>query len=203
MIAPEKSKIANKAFKIYLNRLLSRHFSSIKVSDSVGKVSKDSVLMIQNHFSWWDGFVAYYVNDKIFQKDFHITMLSEQLSKYTFFKKLGAIGIDPSSPKSLLGYFKFSTLLLNEKDKLLVFYPQGKIEMLDKEIRMSRGLQRLLKDNSEAQLVGCHAHIEYGNQKKPTLFISIFKLSSESIVSEYNLHKNDHLAQISKDMIFS
>ncbi|MCA1747958.1 MAG: hypothetical protein LC655_09695, partial [Bacteroidales bacterium] len=35
------------------------------------------VLLIGNHFSWWDGFLALDINQRLFGRLFHIMMLEE------------------------------------------------------------------------------------------------------------------------------
>ena len=56
-----------------------------------------AILLIPNHFSWWDGFFYYFINLKFFRKRFHVMMLEKELSKRPIFKYIGAFSVEQKS----------------------------------------------------------------------------------------------------------
>jgi 1-acyl-sn-glycerol-3-phosphate acyltransferase len=57
------------------------------------------VLLLANHFSWWDGFLLYYINQKVFRKQFHVMVIEETVQKVGFFKYMGAFSVNKIQEK--------------------------------------------------------------------------------------------------------
>jgi hypothetical protein len=150
---------------------MNRHFKSIHM---VGTFSKTGlpVLIIANHFSWWDGFFIASLNRKIFQKKFHVMMLEDQLKKNWFFRYTGAFSIRKSS-KDIIESLKYGIELLQNPNHLLTFFPQGKFESAHQSpLHFEKGLEWLLKNlQNEVHMVFVANQTEYFESAKPKLFM--------------------------------
>jgi 1-acyl-sn-glycerol-3-phosphate acyltransferase len=73
------------------------HFRDVMIDASDAVPGQQAVLLIGNHYSWWDGFAANYLNIKHFNKKFHVMMLEEELRQRRFLSKAGAYSIQPFS----------------------------------------------------------------------------------------------------------
>jgi len=149
-----------------------------------------SILLIGNHFSYWDGFIANELNFRFLKKKFYILMLEKQLLKYSFFRQCGAFSINPGhrSAKDTISYIQS---LCKESKNLITIYPQGKYQSIyDQTISFEKGIYRLL--NGDANIYAYVAMIEYGDNSKPSLSIYLKRLetSSTELNKEYQRFYN-------------
>jgi 1-acyl-sn-glycerol-3-phosphate acyltransferase len=156
-----------------------------------------SLLMIGNHFSWWDGFFANYINIKLFNKKFHILMLEEQLRSRMFLNKAGAFSIARGT-RSVLETLEYSSGLLSEKNNMLVLYPQGVFQSLYQfPVKFEKGFVRIL-ENAEPesfQVVFYAALIDYFSRRKPKIDFYLKQHQYERGQNADDLENsyNDHL----------
>ncbi|MFA7288580.1 MAG: lysophospholipid acyltransferase family protein [Melioribacteraceae bacterium] len=172
MIKADHKKYARVIFDFYINRLLKKSFSWIYLDGEIPKINSSLPLVITpNHISWWDGFFIDFINRKYFKRKFHILMLEEQLKKYSFFKKLGAFGFNPNSASSIIEVRNYISEILNDKNSLLIIYPQGVIEPYEKKpLTIKEGIKIFLHDK-KFSLLSIAFKIQYLEEKNPALFI--------------------------------
>lgn len=130
------------------------------------------VLLIANHFSWWDGFIGNYLSFKHFHKKFHVMMLREQLEKRMFLNKGGAYSIEKSS-RSILESLEYTAELLSSPENMAMMFPQGHFESLyHREFHFEPGIGRILEQcGYTPQIVFNINLIDYFSKPGPTLFI--------------------------------
>lgn len=116
-------------------------------------------------------------------------MLEDQLKRYWFFKKVGAYSINQSNPVSIARTLDYTGKVLNDKENIIILYPQGEIQPLASEdIIIKPGLKLLLAKNSSGKYVLPLAlKIEYGNNKKPNIAAGFGRIfTSEEICTDYD-----------------
>ncbi|MCA1745521.1 MAG: hypothetical protein LC643_07450 [Bacteroidales bacterium] len=101
MIKARHSRMYDVFFNWYLHRILKKDFSRIDVVGS-WPVHGQSVLVIGNHVSWWDGFWVYYLNKRFLKKKLHVMMLESQLKHRRFLTRIGAFSIEPGSVAQII-----------------------------------------------------------------------------------------------------
>lgn len=180
-------------FRMYSLFMIRRHFASVTIKGDWA--DRDlPVLLIGNHFSWWDGFIANYLNIKIFKKTFHVMMLEDQLRKRMFLSRAGAFSI-AKGKRSMVETFSYAVDILKNKKNLLVIYPQGKFQSVhDRPIIFENGYFAILKKvmGSGFQLVFYVALTDYFSERKPMLTIHVKEqlltsaISSADLESMYN-----------------
>ena len=133
------------------------------------------VLMIGNHFSWWDGFLAEYVNRRLFDRKYHVMMLEEQLRTRMFLNKTGAYSIRKGD-RSMLETFRYSAELLGDPRNVVVMFPQGRIHSQhDHQIVFERGWYRMMdKVENPVQMVFFIMLTDYYSHRKPSLHIYVY-----------------------------
>ena len=66
MIKAQHNWSADKIFRIYIFRMLKKHFASVTL---FGKLPESDpllpTLLIPNHNTWWDGFFVYFLNETV------------------------------------------------------------------------------------------------------------------------------------------
>ncbi len=100
MIKPKYHPFMIWFFNHYTRINVERNFSKIKILKDFEDNDK-AVLMIGNHFSWWDGFFAHYLNMKLLQRRFNVMMLENELKKRMFLNKIGAFSINKGSRSAI------------------------------------------------------------------------------------------------------
>ena len=119
-------------------------------------------------------------------------MLEEQLSRYWFFKKVGAFSIDPTHTKKISETVKYVDRLLQNPKNFVILYPQGEIEPYEmRPLTLKRGLQLFLKTTPEVQVLLVGFKIQYYNQKRPSLLVKFGEtLSGQSISADFTNFKD-------------
>lgn len=172
MIKAKPSWLYRTFFNFYINRIIRTNFEKFIVRGGV-ECNNRSVLLIPNHFSWWDGFFAWQLNRKLFGKRFNILMLESQLKNHLFFSRIGAFSISPGS-RSITESLNHCIGLLSDKNNLLVFFPQGKISTQHcSEIKFMAGIERIVNRSPNVCVVFASVLVDYYSRKKPSVTITL------------------------------
>lgn len=164
-------------FNWYVRSILKRDFYKIEVIGQWKPVA-ESAIIIGNHFSWWDGFWALWLNNQFLHKRLHVMMLEDQLKPRRFLSKAGAYSIKPGS-RSVVESLKYSVELLNDPQNAIVIYPQGKIFSMHKtSFEFEKGIERIVKQSEPGQLLLYAAFVDYFSNRKPTLFFYLHEIDS-------------------------
>lgn len=133
------------------------------------------ILMIGNHFSWWDGFFALNINQRNFHRKFHIMMLEEQLQQRMMLNKTGAFSIKKGS-RSMVESLNYASELLEDKANMVVLFPQGSFQSIyDRPLIFEKGWFRIIEKASQPfQVIFFHALIDYFSHRKPTLHFYLY-----------------------------
>jgi 1-acyl-sn-glycerol-3-phosphate acyltransferase len=200
MIKAESRKWARVIFNPYEERLLKKNFTNFYITGSMPEIDPSrSLIITPNHISWWDGFFIDYVSRKFVEKKFHILMLEEQLRRFSFFRNTGAFSINPKSVKGINETFNYARELLREKNNMIVFYPQGVIEPVDKKPDIKSGLFNLLEDHLKTDVLTAAFRIEYSNQKKPAVYFRPGDMiACGEIRRDYNIFRNKFSENINR-----
>lgn len=146
------------------------------------------VLMIGNHFSFYDGFIQILLNLKVFKRRFHFMMLEKELSKTFMLDKIGACSISKGR-RSSLESVAYAAELLQDKENLFLFFPQGKIESIyTREFNFEKGMLSyiLKKAKNEFQLIFNVNLINYGTNLRPDMcvYYETYNLSEKTTAED-------------------
>ncbi len=187
MIKAEHKKWAELIFNPYIDYLLRKNFNNFYVKGDLPDLGKYPGLIITpNHFSWWDGFITYYLLRKLTPKKVYTMMLEEQLKKYWFFKNVGAFSINPSNPVSMVRTLDYTRQVLNDKRNIVVLYPQGEIQPLASEdLVIKPGLKLIIeKYRGGNYVLPLALKIEYGRNKKPNIAVSFGRIITAGVIQK-------------------
>jgi hypothetical protein len=158
-------------FKWYGVWKTEKGFRPVIIDGQIREMNR-SVLVLSNHFSWWDGFWAMYVNRKVFNRRFHFMMLEEQLKRYRFFNYTGGYSVRKGS-RSVVESIGYTIGLLKNKENFVLLFPSGSIESMHKKsLRFEKGIHHILKNQDispHVVLMACL--IDYFSSPKPGLYI--------------------------------
>jgi len=159
-------------FKYYIRFMFRRHFRKVHVKVDLQESGKP-VMLIGNHFSWWDGFFASYLNDRLFGRRIHVMMLEEQLRPRMFLNKAGAFSIKKQSHQ-MMESIRYTREILGDPNNLVTMFPQGSIHsMFDFPVHFEKGPVKILRGlEGQVQIVFMVALVDYFSHPKPTLTLA-------------------------------
>ncbi len=162
-----------KLFLILVSWILKLKFNKLLINEIEIKPNHSYLLML-NHFSFMDGFLAYYLIYKsaLKHKDFkgaHYMILKKQLDKNLWMRYFGAYSIDRGS-RTAIESIKYTSEILSTAGNIVVMYPQGNLESQHvRKIDLLPGLNTILsKIHGNCQIIWCSNIIEYFESFKPT-----------------------------------
>jgi 1-acyl-sn-glycerol-3-phosphate acyltransferase len=179
MIRPQKNFLITGFFTRYITYIIGRHFHAFNFN-KVGVNPHKSVLLLPNHYSWWDGFLMFHLNKLLFKKKFHVMILEETGKKNSFMKYLGAYTVQKGT-RDIIASLDYTANLLAEPDNLVLIFPQGTLysNFVD-QVQFQNGLSRAIKQaGGQFQTVFAVSFIEYLQHKKATVNINL-QVRSES-----------------------
>ena len=188
-------------FRLYTRWMLRWHFRKVIIKEDVSAQNKP-VFLIGNHFSWWDGFFAQYLNEKLFHRRFHVMMLEEQLRPRMFLNKAGAFSIRKHS-SGVMETIDYTRGLLNDPGNLVTMFPQGAIRsMFDFPVKFEKGPAKILQGMEEqVEVYFMAALVEYFSHRKPTLTLGVRKYTPEgnfrlsAMEDAYNQYLQEMIAE--------
>jgi 1-acyl-sn-glycerol-3-phosphate acyltransferase len=193
MLKPKKNFLITGFFAFYIDWIIGRHFYKVEFNKP-GFNKEQSILLVANHFSWWDGFLLYHVNKLVFKKQFHIMVLEESMQKMDFLKYLGSFSVVKNSRQALES-LDYAAELLNDPNNIVVIFPQGKLysNFVD-ELSFEKGVSHIAtKAKGDFQYVFATTFTENFEHKKPTAHIylkalSVDEIKPDEIEEQYRQH---------------
>lgn len=172
MIRANHSKLWVKFSYYYTKVLIGFFFGNIKYSGQYEEKGLP-ILMISNHFSFYDGFIQILLNFKIFKRRFNFMMLEKELRKNMVLTKIGASSISKGK-RSSIASLDYAVEMLQDKENLFLFFPQGKIKSIyTTEFIFEKGLlSHVLKNTkNDFQLIYNVNLINYGTNLRPNMCV--------------------------------
>jgi len=162
--------------KVFTSVNLRLSFRKVIIEGDTVVPADKPLLLIGNHFSWWDGFFAWYLNDTLWQRKFHVMMLEDQLQTRLFLNKAGAYSVRRGS-RSVIDSLNYTSQLLKKTENLVVIYPQGEISSLyTYPVRFERGIDRIIRSAGTGITVLFYvALVDWFSSKKPSLTFRLRK----------------------------
>ena len=185
MIKANKKKWADFIFNIYINRQFKSHFHSFNLIGDAPKINdNNSILLLSNHSSWWDGFFTYFINKQYFKKDFYIMMLEHKLKELTFFNKLGAFSINQNNPKEIINSLNYSAELLFNKNNLVNIYPEGEMTYSFKNNYKSKnGILKVIDKVKDTNIILLAMKIVTLHEEYPQVFFNLKLINKNELIN--------------------
>jgi 1-acyl-sn-glycerol-3-phosphate acyltransferase len=174
MIPARRVKLFSNWFAIYMRYRMRRAFNRLVVTPFTPKPGH-SVLLLCNHFSWWDGLWGNYLAYWHLDRHLYIMMQEDHLQKRMLLNLFGGFSINRSS-REMIKSLQYAAGLLNNPENLVVVFPQGElISNHTTEIKVEKGIERLIKNiKGPCQIVYSCALIDYFESLKPSVFFHLY-----------------------------
>lgn len=169
MLAPKNNKIIYWLMHRYVKFLVCTKFQQL--SYNTVEVDKNkSVLVLANHFSFWDGLIMHCINDSVFKKHFYVMVNEATTYKLNYLRYGGAFSINKNSRK-ILESLDYAAQLLSQPGNLVLLFPQGKLfSNFVNDVRFEKGVLRIIKRAAgKYQLVFAATFIQFYKHRKQSI----------------------------------
>lgn len=169
MIYPQQNRLKHWVLDTYVRWAVKRNFHQLN-ADQVEVSPDKSVLLIANHFSYWDGMILYYLNQQITGKKFHAMILEETAINEPILKYAGGFSVKRNS-RDILKSLKFAAELLNDPQNMVLIFPQGKLySNFIGEVTFEPGISKIMQQaDGKFQLIQAAIFAETFEHKKPVV----------------------------------
>ena len=134
-----------------------------------------SVLLLCNHFSFWDGFLANYLafyglHKARPMKALYVMSVEKQLRLNPWMRWFGSFPIAPGK-RRMMESLNYAAELLSTPGNILLYFPQGNLESCHvREIIFQDGINHIIpKIKGNCQLIWSSNIIEYFESTKPSV----------------------------------
>jgi 1-acyl-sn-glycerol-3-phosphate acyltransferase len=174
MIPARRVTLFSNWFAMYMRFRMRSYFNRLVVSPFMPREGH-SILLLCNHFSWWDGLWGNYLAYWHLNRKLYIMMQEDHLQKRMLLNLFGGFSINRSS-RAMIESLQYAANLLNNPQNLVVVFPQGKlISNHITEIEVERGIELLIKNiKGPCQIIYSCALIDYFESLKPSVFFHLF-----------------------------
>jgi 1-acyl-sn-glycerol-3-phosphate acyltransferase len=164
---------------LFLAYFFKRRFNKIVVNNNITIKPGCSYLLMCNHFSFADGFFAYYLCFKWIAKrgelkGIYTMSLKKQMEKNQWLKYSGSFSVEPAS-RSVHESLNYAAAVLSQPGNLLVFFPQGRLESCHiGHIAFKDGIKEIIAaTKGDCQLIWSSNIIEYFESTKPSVHLNL------------------------------
>ena len=199
MYLPRKSPVLFKFFSWYIAYIIRKDFLSYTFNHIPVK-NDEAVLLLANHFSWWDGFLIFQLNRLAFKKTFHVLVTKEDYERKWYLKYVGAFAA-VNKGKDVVETLAYAGSLLDRADNLVLVFPQGKLyTSYADSIKFEKGVMQIINASKKKfQIVFSATLVDYFEMRKPAARTYLRNWEAEEYVSlqllksEYNKHYEQSL----------
>jgi chlorobactene lauroyltransferase len=177
MIPASKNDIIESVFAGMNRRMLKRHFHKLHLlgGDHFTRVDRSlPVVVYGNHSCWWDGLIEFFLAREVLKIDSFLMMDEEQMSRYSFFRWIGAFSVNRSSGRKMMSSIEYAAQLFDRPNRLLWMYPQGDMQPNDvRPLRFHSGVVSIVQRLSRVQLMPLAHRYEFLMEQRPEAFVSV------------------------------
>lgn len=193
MIRNQKNFFIRWILHFYTRWIVSRHFHEL-LFNRIEIDPNKSVLLIANHFSFWDSLILYIINRKHLKKQFYVMVREDTTIHLKYLKYGGAFSINKKS-RSMLESLDYAAQLLHDPQNLVLIFPQGRLySNFVNHINFEKGIMKVMeKAGGKFQLVFATTFIQYFKHKKQSATVYLKNeghggKNFEEIKSAYQQH---------------
>lgn len=156
--AKKKGGLFSWLFRAYLRFRLRRAFDDLRILGAPSLVSHleaQPLILACNHVAWWDPLLLieleHYLSERCdVPADGYCLMDRANLQKFSFFSRLGALGLDRSQARRGYRDLQRSAKVLSRPGTFLVIFPQGRQRPAHLPLRLKAGVSALAAQSRAA-----------------------------------------------------
>jgi 1-acyl-sn-glycerol-3-phosphate acyltransferase len=133
------------------------------------------VILCMTHSGWYDGYLAFVLNERVFHRDGYLMMEEVNLARYFFFTWVGVFGIDRDNVRSALASIEYISEVLSEgENKLLCMFPQGTMRHPDlRPLKLYSGVATIARRVGRCAIVPAAVRYDFIMDQAPDAFLRL------------------------------
>lgn len=149
------------------------------------------LLLVANHFSWWDGFIQYRLGRALLGRRLYAMMDERQWLAHPLLRHCGCFPVRKHSREALRA-LDYAAALLADARNAVVLFPQGRIESMHmRPIRFERGAEYLC-DKACGLRIGFNANlVDYFSAARPSLDIYYESFPAQALAGKVEAAFNE------------
>lgn len=148
MIRDAKGGLFTSVIDWYIRRKVRSAFRGVWVRGALPS-SSSGLIAYLNHSSFWDGFIAHQLG-QLASWDTYALMEEENLARYRFHARIGAISVRRRDPRSALETLRYARTVLERPNACLVIFPEGELRPGQGPLGpLSRGVEVLARSSKK------------------------------------------------------
>jgi 1-acyl-sn-glycerol-3-phosphate acyltransferase len=142
---------------------------------AVRKDASCPILLCMTHSGWYDGYLAFLLNQRIFHRDGYLMMEEVNLARYFFFTWAGVFGVDRDNVRSALASIDYISGVLSEgSGKMLCMFPQGAMRHPDlRPLKLYGGVATIARRLGRCAIVPAAIRYDFLMDQAPDAFLRL------------------------------
>ena len=155
----------------WIPRAIRKDFYKFEYESSFDIDQSKPLLIVANHFSWWDLFFTVHLNRIFYKKKLYAMGQEEVVRANPLWRTLGVFSVKKGTSEAVKA-IRFSVSLLDKTNNAVMICPQGLIESMHvTDVAFHEGgvcsILELIKGS--VQVVFQVGFIDYADKRKPTI----------------------------------
>lgn len=133
------------------------------------------VIFCMTHSGWFDGHIAFLLNDRVFHYNGYMMMEEVNLARYFFFTWMGVFGVDRDNVRNALASIEYiSNILLEGENKALVMFPQGTMSHPDlRPLKLYSGVAAIARRVGRCDIIPVAIRYDFIMDQAPDAFVLV------------------------------
>lgn len=197
-------------FRPYIRRRLRQNFFDVRVSGLTRLqhiASRGPLILACNHVAWWDPLILMHL-DSVLGSDGYCLMDKQSLKQLPFFRWLGALPIDRTSPRAAYKDLDRACEVLQRSRQILAIFPQGEQCPAHLPLVLKPGVEALARKTC-APVVPCALRYDYLESPRPIVHLKlgealsyeIEKSSKPGFLKKLEEKMGEALAKIDEELV--
>jgi len=132
------------------------------------------VLVVLNHPSWWDPMIGIVLSSRCRKRDHFAAIDSRAVRQYAFFRRLGFVGIDPTSVLGAATLLRLGSTILSESNRVFWVTAQGRFsDVRQRPLALQGGVGHLAARLERGIVLPVALEYAFWNERTPEALIRV------------------------------
>jgi 1-acyl-sn-glycerol-3-phosphate acyltransferase len=135
-----------RGFRRYACRYVRKHFHAVRLSRSSAALpsTTEQLLVVLNHPSWWDPLIGVVLSREFPNRDHFAAIDAEAVKRYSFFSRLGFVGVDTKSFHGAAAFLRTGSAILAQPERAFWVTAQGRFtDVRERPLALQSGVGHL------------------------------------------------------------
>lgn len=159
-----------RGFRKYCVRYIRKNFHALRISNSSHAFPPpdEPVLLVLNHPSWWDPLVGLVLSTRFADREQYAAIDAVAVRQYSFFKRLGFIGVDQSSVRGAAEFLRIGRAVMSQPGRVFWVTAQGRFtDVRQRPLDLRSGVGHLAARLDRGVIVPLALEYLFWNERTP------------------------------------